>query len=119
MSALATDFNDLAATKGLRVVREQIASAVDLIVHQKRFPCGSRKVAHISEITGMESGTIQLQDIFAFQTRASAGPDGKVVGEFRATGWYRCGPIRRIWGVLPLLARRPKANCFSATPPWK
>ncbi|MET3009548.1 ATPase, T2SS/T4P/T4SS family [Stenotrophomonas koreensis] len=70
----------------MSVVREQIASAVDLIVHQKRFPCGSRKVAHISEITGMESGTIQLQDIFAFQTRASAGPDGKVVGEFRATG---------------------------------
>lgn len=70
----------------MTVVREQIASAVDLIVHQKRFPCGSRKVAHISEITGMESGTIQLQDIFAFQTRASAGPDGKVVGEFRATG---------------------------------
>ena len=69
----------------MSVVREQIASAVDLIVHQKRFPCGSRKVAHISEITGMESGTIQLQDIFAFQTRASAGPDGKVVGEFRAT----------------------------------
>lgn len=70
----------------MSVVREQISSAVDLIVHQKRFPCGSRKVAHISEITGMESGTIQLQDIFAFQTRASSGPDGKVVGEFRATG---------------------------------
>jgi pilus assembly protein CpaF len=70
----------------MSVVREQIASAVDLIVHQKRFPCGSRKVAHISEITGMESGTIQLQDIFAFQTRAAAGADGKVVGEFRATG---------------------------------
>lgn len=70
----------------MTVVREQISSAVDLIVHQKRFPCGSRKVAHISEITGMESGTIQLQDIFAFQTRASAGADGKVVGEFRATG---------------------------------
>jgi pilus assembly protein CpaF len=70
----------------MTVVREQISSAVDLIVHQKRFPCGSRKVAHISEITGMESGTIQLQDIFAFQTRASAGADGKVVGDFRATG---------------------------------
>ena len=70
----------------MAVVREQISSAVDLIVHQKRFPCGSRKVAHISEITGMESGTIQLQDIFAFQTRASSGADGKVVGEFRATG---------------------------------
>ena len=70
----------------MTVVREQIASAVDLIVHQKRFSCGARKVAHITEVTGMESGTIQLQDIFAFHTRAACGPDGKVVGEFRATG---------------------------------
>lgn len=70
----------------MAVVREQIASAVDLIVHQKRFSCGARKVAHITEVTGMESGTIQLQDIFAFHTRAACGPDGKVVGEFRATG---------------------------------
>lgn len=70
----------------MTVVREQIASAVDLIVHQKRFPCGSRKVSHISEITGIESGTIQLQDIFLFQARSHSGRDGKVVGEFRATG---------------------------------
>ncbi|MEA5666269.1 ATPase, T2SS/T4P/T4SS family [Stenotrophomonas sp. MH1] len=70
----------------MTVVREQIASAVDLIVHQKRYPCGSRKVSHISEVTGIESGTIQLQDIFLFSPRSYHGRDGKVVGEFRATG---------------------------------
>jgi pilus assembly protein CpaF len=70
----------------MTVVREQISSAVDLIVHQKRFPCGSRKVSHITELTGMESGTIQLQDVFLFKARSTAGRDGKVVGEFVATG---------------------------------
>ncbi len=70
----------------MTVVREQISSAVDLIVHQKRFPCGSRKVSHITELTGMESGTIQLQDVFLFKARSTAGRDGRVVGEFVATG---------------------------------
>lgn len=70
----------------MTVVREQIASAVDLIVHQKRYPCGSRKVSHITEITGIESGTIQLQDIFLFNPRTYHGRDGKVAGDFRATG---------------------------------
>lgn len=70
----------------MTVVREQIASAVDLIVHQKRFPCGSRKVAHISEVTGIESGTIQLQDVFVFKARSHGGKDGRVVGDFVATG---------------------------------
>lgn len=68
------------------VVREQIASALDLIIHQRRFPCGSRKVTHISEITGIESGTIQTQDIFTFKARDQGGPEGRVRGEFSATG---------------------------------
>jgi pilus assembly protein CpaF len=68
------------------VVREQICSALDLIIHQRRFPCGSRKVTHISEITGIESGTIQTQDIFTFTARDQGGPNGKVRGEFSATG---------------------------------
>ena len=68
------------------VVREQISSALDLIIHQRRFPCGSRKVTHISEITGIESGTIQTQDIFTFKTRDQGGPGGKVRGEFAPTG---------------------------------
>jgi pilus assembly protein CpaF len=70
----------------MAVVREQIASAVDIIVHQRRFPCGSRKVTHITEVTGIESGTIQLQDIFHFKVRTHHGPDGRVVGSFEATG---------------------------------
>ncbi|MXV05727.1 CpaF family protein [Xanthomonas sp. LMG 9002] len=68
------------------VVREQIASAVNLIVHQRRYPCGSRKVSHITEITGIESGTIQMQDLFLFKPTTYHGPDGKVAGNFVATG---------------------------------
>ncbi len=68
------------------VVREQIASAVDLIVHQRRFPCGSRKVSHITEVTGVESGTIQLQDIFTFRATTYSGANGKVEGRFSPTG---------------------------------
>ncbi|KWV10418.1 ATPase, T2SS/T4P/T4SS family [Xanthomonas translucens] len=70
----------------MAVVREQIASAVNLIVHQRRYPCGSRKVSHITEITGIESGTIQMQDLFLFKPTTYHGPDGKVAGNFVATG---------------------------------
>ena len=68
------------------VVREQISSAIDLIIHQRRYPCGSRKITHISEITGIESGTIQTQDIFTFTARDQGGPGGRVRGEFKPTG---------------------------------
>ncbi|WP_027016289.1 ATPase, T2SS/T4P/T4SS family [Comamonas composti] len=47
-------------------IREQVASAVDLIVQQTRFACGSRKITRITEVTGVESGKIQLQDLFEF-----------------------------------------------------
>ncbi|MHB9022407.1 MAG: ATPase, T2SS/T4P/T4SS family [Halothiobacillus sp.] len=70
----------------IAVVREQIASAIDLIVHQRRFPCGSRKITHICEVTGIESGTLQTQDIFVFRGRDQGGGDGKVRGSFSATG---------------------------------
>jgi len=70
----------------IAVVREQLASAVDLIIHQRRFPCGSRKVTHIIEITGIESGTIQTQELFTFRARDHGGPGGRVRGEFAATG---------------------------------
>ena len=70
----------------MMVVREQISSAIDLIIHQRRFPCGSRKITHISEITGIESGTIQTQDLFVFRARDQGGPGGKVRGQFGATG---------------------------------
>jgi pilus assembly protein CpaF len=66
----------------LTAIREQICSAVDIIVQQTRFGCGSRLVTNISEITGMESGKIQLQEIFRFQSQGYSGDNGKVKGIF-------------------------------------
>ena len=66
----------------LTAIREQIASAVDVIVQQTRFACGSRKITSITEITGMESGKIQLQELFRFQNQGYTGENGKVRGFF-------------------------------------
>ncbi|MDR2788802.1 MAG: Flp pilus assembly complex ATPase component TadA, partial [Candidatus Accumulibacter sp.] len=66
-------------------IREQIASAIDLIVQQTRFKCGSRKITAITEVTGVESGKIQLQDIFVFE-REGYDADGRVKGRYAATG---------------------------------
>jgi pilus assembly protein CpaF len=68
-----------------KAIRQQIASAVNLIVQVTRLSDGSRKVTGISELTGMEGDVISLQDIFLFE-RAGIRPDGKVSGRFRATG---------------------------------
>lgn len=69
----------------LKVVRQQIASAVDLIVQQSRLTDGSRKVTAVTEIAGMEGDTVVLTDIFKFeQTGVSA--DGKVLGDLKPTG---------------------------------
>ncbi|MFZ5542795.1 MAG: ATPase, T2SS/T4P/T4SS family [Pseudomonadota bacterium] len=65
----------------LAAIREQIASAVDIIVQQTRFACGSRKVTSITEVTGMENGRIQLLELFRFESRGY-GADGKVLGVF-------------------------------------
>jgi pilus assembly protein CpaF len=62
-------------------IREQIASAVDIIVQQTRFACGSRKVTSITEISGIENGKIQLQELFRFEQRGY-GNNGKVQGGF-------------------------------------
>jgi len=66
-------------------IREQISSAVNLIVQQNRLPDGSRKIVQVSEVTGREGATILLQDIFVFEQKGF-GPDGKVVGQMVATG---------------------------------
>jgi pilus assembly protein CpaF len=68
-----------------RAVRQQVASAVNLIIQVSRMADGTRKVQAISEITGMEQDTITMQDIFVFD-RTGLSPDGKVTGRFRATG---------------------------------
>ena len=63
-------------------IREQISSAVHMLVQQTRFACGSRKVTSITELTGMESGKIQLQELFKFVNQGYTGENGKVVGHF-------------------------------------
>jgi len=69
----------------LRAIREQIASAVHMIVQQSRFPDGSRKITHITEVTGMEGDIVQLQDIFLFK-QDGYDENGKIKGRFIATG---------------------------------
>ncbi|HJV70297.1 ATPase, T2SS/T4P/T4SS family [Ideonella sp.] len=66
-------------------IREQVASAVDIIVQQTRFACGTRKITSIVEVTGVESGKIQLQEMFAF-VQTGVGPDGKTAGHFTGRG---------------------------------
>ncbi len=66
----------------LVAIREQVTSAVDIIVQQTRFACGTRMVTSITEITGMESGTIQMQEIFRFKNEGYTGENGKVAGFF-------------------------------------
>jgi pilus assembly protein CpaF len=68
-----------------RAIRQQIASAINVIVQVSRMADGTRKVTGISEITGMEGDVITTQDIFVFE-RTGIGPGGKVLGRFRATG---------------------------------
>lgn len=67
----------------LGAIREQIASAVDILVQQTRFACGSRKVTSITELVGIENGKIQTQELFRFERRGY-GADGKVQGQFAA-----------------------------------
>jgi pilus assembly protein CpaF len=68
-----------------RAVRQQVSSAIDVIVQIARVADGTRKVTAITEITGMERDVITMQDIFTFE-RTGIAPDGRVIGRFRATG---------------------------------
>jgi pilus assembly protein CpaF len=68
-----------------RAIREQIASAVHVIVQQSRLADGSRKITHISEITGMEGDIVQLNDIFVFK-QEGFDENGNVIGQYQATG---------------------------------
>jgi pilus assembly protein CpaF len=68
-----------------KAIRQQIASAVSIIVHVSRLSDGSRRVTHISEVTGVTDEMVTLQDIFVFD-RLGIGPNGHVIGRFRATG---------------------------------
>jgi pilus assembly protein CpaF len=68
-----------------RAMRQQIASAIQLVIQQTRLSDGSRKVTSVSEITGMEGDVITMQEIFVFE-KMGVTQDGKVIGRFRATG---------------------------------
>jgi pilus assembly protein CpaF len=69
----------------LKVVRQQISSAVDVIIQQTRLKDGSRKVTAITEVVGMEGDTVVLTDIFKFE-QTGIGENGKIVGELKPTG---------------------------------
>ncbi len=80
-----------------RAMRQQIASAIQLVIQQSRMSDGTRKVTSISEITGMEGDVITMQEIFAFE-KLGVTQEGKVIGRFRATG------------VRPKICERLKAS---------
>ncbi|HVP13738.1 MAG TPA: CpaF family protein [Phycisphaerae bacterium] len=69
----------------LLAVRKQIAAAINLIVHLARLPDGTRKMTHITELSGMEGEVITLTDIFKFE-QTGVAPDGKILGQLRPTG---------------------------------
>jgi len=75
----------------LKVVRQQISSAIDLIIQQTRLKDGSRKVTAITEVAGMEGETVVLTDVFKFE-QTGTGKDGQILGELKATG------IRPVFG---------------------
>lgn len=92
----------------ITAVREQIASALHVIVQQARFPCGTRVVTRIVEVTGIESGIIQTQDIFRFE-RTGTDQDGHVTGRFRSTGH-----IPAFYEKLREHGARPELSIFEA-----
>jgi pilus assembly protein CpaF len=69
----------------VRAIREQISSAVNIIVQQTRFSCGSRKVTSIAEVTGVEGDVVQIAEIFKYK-QTGYDQNGKVTGYFMATG---------------------------------
>ncbi|MBF4763749.1 CpaF family protein [Nocardioides islandensis] len=70
----------------VRAIREQVASAVDLIVHQTRFKDGSRRVTHVTEVESMEGDVITLQDIFVYDHSAGFDHQGRALGGLIPTG---------------------------------
>lgn len=73
------------ASMGVRSIRQQISSAVDLFVQVSRFSDGARRVTHITEVVGMEGDVITLQDVFVFE-KTGVNEKGRVTGLFKPTG---------------------------------
>jgi pilus assembly protein CpaF len=70
----------------MRAIREQVASAVDLIVHQSRLKDGTRRITHVTEVERMEGDVITLQDVFLFDHAAGFDAEGRSLGTLKATG---------------------------------
>ncbi len=70
----------------VRVIREQMASALDLVVHLTRLRDGTRRVTHVSEVMGMEGDVIVLQDLYLFDYGMGMDEDGKFLGRLKSTG---------------------------------
>jgi pilus assembly protein CpaF len=87
----------------VKVIREQIASAIDLIVQQSRLRDGTRKITAITEVAGMEGDTVVLTDIFKFE-QTGITPDDQVIGEHKPTG------------IRPLFTPRLEAAGFRLSP---
>jgi pilus assembly protein CpaF len=88
-----------------KAVRRQIASAIQLIVQISRFNDGTRRITHLSEITGMEEDIVSMQDVFVFE-KQGVSPDGRVLGSFTATG------------IRPKFAERLKASGINVPGSW-
>ncbi|GGX86262.1 FHA domain-containing protein [Massilia dura] len=100
----------------LTAIREQIASAVDVVVQQTRFACGSRKVTNITELTGMESGKVQLQELFKFVSQGYGDPDGQ--GVKRVQGYYTgCDMVPNFYEELRAVGNDLDMGIFKPTLP--
>ncbi|GGF23886.1 type II secretion system protein E [Halobacillus andaensis] len=90
----------------IRAIREQIAGALDLIVHQERLKNGKRKVTHITEVLGLEGDTIVLQDIFKYNERRVLDENSRGKGRFETTG------------IRPYCADRLEMEGFTIPASW-
>jgi pilus assembly protein CpaF len=104
----------------LKAIRQQIASAINLIVQLNRLKDGSRKVTSISEIIGMEGDTITMQELFVFESEGADADTGRIIGKFKPTG-IRPQIINRLFDMgIPLpegLARLfPERRTVGMTP---
>jgi pilus assembly protein CpaF len=94
----------------LLAIRRQIASAINLVVHMARLTDGTRKITHITEVSGMEGEVITMSDIFKFE-QAGVAPDGRILGQLKATGLRPMFTPR-----LEVVGYRLRGEIFGATP---
>jgi pilus assembly protein CpaF len=73
------------ANMGVRAIRQQVSSAVDLFVQISRFSDGSRRITALTECVGMEGESVTMQDVFLFE-KSGINESGRITGRFRATG---------------------------------